>query len=269
MSTGFGQHLGKALARLSHLRTVSRAIAKRTLGIEKKRRRRDTVYADFMAWFAARSDRFFFVQVGANDGVMDDPIHQWVRTHNWSGILIEPQEDEFNRLRENYAGLSGLLFENVAIAERPGEVTLYSMKQEQITREYQRGFATLCPERTSMAGLPRETVKITVVPAVPLTDIVKTHGVYQIDLLQIDVEGYDFKVMRSLDFSLVRPLVMCFERIHLSWIDRIAVHAFLWRRNYHYFAGATDNYAIDQQVWVKFCGAQRDSEDTGNTPFQE
>jgi hypothetical protein len=37
-----------------------------------------------------------------------------------------------------------------------------------------------------------------------------------VDVLQIDAEGYDYKVLRQWDFSLGRPSIINFERARLS-----------------------------------------------------
>lgn len=40
-----------------------------------------------------RDSQFFFVQVGANDGVNDDPLRACVLKYRLSGLLIEPLPD--------------------------------------------------------------------------------------------------------------------------------------------------------------------------------
>jgi hypothetical protein len=60
---------------------------------------------------------FFFIQIGAYDGRKGDPIYELVRVNRCSGILVEPQPDIFERLKQNYAGFSGLAFEQAAIVE--------------------------------------------------------------------------------------------------------------------------------------------------------
>ena len=59
----------------------------------------------------------FFVQVGANDGVFRDPLHEAIRANqSWRGIFIEPLKEPFDRLTVNYAGYGNrFTFENVAI----------------------------------------------------------------------------------------------------------------------------------------------------------
>jgi len=49
-----------------------------------------------------RPDDFFFIQVGAYDGVTGDPICGYIRRYGWRGILLEPQRDVFLLLQKNY-----------------------------------------------------------------------------------------------------------------------------------------------------------------------
>ena len=73
-----------------------------------------------------KTDDFFFVQIGAFDGVTADPIYELVQSRNWRGVLVEPQIEAFERLQENYAGQDGLQFFNVAICDHDGEIDLFT-----------------------------------------------------------------------------------------------------------------------------------------------
>jgi Methyltransferase FkbM domain len=83
-------------------------------------------------YLASREDPrpFFFLQVGAYDGVIDDPLHERVREGNWHGILVEPQPSHFRRLLENYAGIEGLTFVNAAISEERGLRRMFVIQDE-------------------------------------------------------------------------------------------------------------------------------------------
>lgn len=48
------------------------------------------------------TDDFFFIQIGSNDGILHDQIHNYVMKYNWSGVLIEPVKYIFNSLVKNY-----------------------------------------------------------------------------------------------------------------------------------------------------------------------
>ncbi|MBT8114607.1 MAG: hypothetical protein KJP04_04470, partial [Arenicella sp.] len=59
----------------------------------------------------------FFVQVGSNDGIHGDPLHDIIATNkNWIGIFIEPVGFLFERLVRNYGISKRFIFENKAIA---------------------------------------------------------------------------------------------------------------------------------------------------------
>src|SRR5262245_33603946 len=75
---------------------------------------------------ASRAPNFFFIQIGANDGVTSDPIRKYILNYHWRGILVEPQPDIFRALVANYDGETQLIFENVAIAPEDGIVSLFS-----------------------------------------------------------------------------------------------------------------------------------------------
>src|ERR1700682_1765375 len=69
-----------------------------------------------------------FVQIGSNDGMKNDPLHRYIRKNGWKGILVEPDKVNFNKLRNNYSQVNGLLFENVGIGPERGEILFYRLK---------------------------------------------------------------------------------------------------------------------------------------------
>src|SRR6187200_2805360 len=78
---------------------------------------------------STRTDDFFVIQIGACDGLLADPIHRWIQSFKWRGILVEPQRVEFEKLTNTYKqDQDRLVFENVAICDRDGTCTLYRMK---------------------------------------------------------------------------------------------------------------------------------------------
>jgi hypothetical protein len=47
---------------------------------------------------SAERPNSFFVQIGANNGLTDDPIRQFVTKYHWHGVLVEPQPQVFQQL---------------------------------------------------------------------------------------------------------------------------------------------------------------------------
>jgi len=79
---------------------------------------------DLAATLSGLGRDVFFVQVGAMDGVWLDPIHEFVTSLAWRGILLEPLPDMFARLKANYAGCEGLTFIDAAITDFDGTIEM-------------------------------------------------------------------------------------------------------------------------------------------------
>ena len=83
-------------------------------------------------------------------------------------------------------------------------------------------------------------------------DLVERHHVSRIDLLQCDVEGYDFDIIKLVDFQKIRPAIIQFEynkiRNPQSAVDELAMClAFL--RDHHY--EIIDSSHCDKIAWTE------------------
>jgi FkbM family methyltransferase len=176
----------------------------------------------------ARSSDVFFVEIGAMDGIAFDPLYHAVRKHRWRGLLVEPLPDLFAQLSRTYAGRDGIILENVAIGESPGSMTMMRVRPEAVTQglvpSWARGMSSVFEDRNGLAGhrisgedfdkirphIVRETVRCDT-----LDNLLRKHSIAKIDVLQIDVEGYDYHVLKQLDFSRFRPTVIRMEWCNL------------------------------------------------------
>jgi FkbM family methyltransferase len=172
-------------------------------------------------YLASRVDArtFFFVQVGAHDGVMDDPLHRRVRQGRWHGILIEPQALPFARLVENYVGLEGLTFVNAVVAERPGTRELYVIQDEDgETIESMSGAASLREEHLhrpfEFVAIPGSRIGSVEVVSTTFSELLS--DITYLDLLQIDAESYDLELLKLFDFGRLTPPIVRFEHRQMS-----------------------------------------------------
>ena len=69
-----------------------------------------------------------FVQLGSNDGLSGDPLHELVRERRWTGLLVEPIPALFERLQANYRDVDGLQFLQCAVGDQDGPITLYRVQ---------------------------------------------------------------------------------------------------------------------------------------------
>ena len=196
---------------------------------------------DVINVFAIGRSDLFFLQIGANDGATNDPISSAVRRHGLRGCLVEPQPLAFERLKATYAGLQGLIFENAAIADREGTRPLYSLDLQKIAdaglrfknptglASFDRAHVAAHLERTidRQAAIARsydiaDFLVETAVPTTTVDALLRKHAIERVDLLMIDVEGYDFEVIKGVDVERYRPSLIIYEHIHLSGEDRVA-----------------------------------------------
>jgi FkbM family methyltransferase len=183
-------------------------------------------------------DEFFFIQIGAFDGVTGDPIYELVRRHNWHGVLVEPQSSVFERLQSNYAGQPGLQFFNVAIGPQDGELTLFSRPNGDVC-------ASVAKHRVQKPGERKSDVQVARVPCWTLRTLLeRAQAPRSIDLLQIDAEGWDYEIIRSIEFSAVRPRIIRYEHQVLSERDRNACLALLAECGYRFLLEDADTTAV-------------------------
>ncbi len=161
-------------------------------------------------------DNFFFVQVGANDGVMNDPIYHVVtKGRNIRGILLEPIEEYFQKLKENYSSKKdSLIFVNRALySEDDQEITLYKIDSDaKGIEDWMKGIASINPEHYKRTGKVKdEWVKGEKVKTITWKTLFKQYGVDNIDLLLLDTEGYDYTLLKMFPFDELKPKVIQFE----------------------------------------------------------
>lgn len=164
-----------------------------------------------------RGAQLRFVQVGANDGVFGDPLRHYVLNYAWTGVLVEPQPAVFQLLKKNYASQANLNFENVAISSLAGSISLYLPPAEAVEPTYAQSVASAKAAITArQLGLKaRELVEISV-PCMTLNALCEKYNMTEFDVLQIDTEGYELEVIKSLDFKRCDVALIQFEHGHLN-----------------------------------------------------
>lgn len=197
----------------------------------------------------AEQEAIFFVQIGAMDGVSNDPIHDLVKAHGWRGILVEPMRDHFERLQQTYAGCPGLIFENAAIAEYTGAGTMYRIPTETMVEHnlprWTLEASSFFMDRTALAS---ESIKPHVtqepVRCIRLNDLLVHHDVKSIDVLQLDAEGSDFKILRQLNFERFRPAIINMEIVNLPNSELAKCKQLLDKHRYLYSKTGYDLLAV-------------------------
>lgn len=168
------------------------------------RRLLETEFADL----AINIPNLFFIEVGANDGITVDPLYELIIKHKWDGILIEPNPLMVKGLKNTYANNTNLIIEECLISESDGVIDFYYNGDNNTTLHN-----TLCKSYADMHfGTYSKAV-----PTLSLTfdSLLKKHNINKVDLLMIDVEGYDAVLLKNFPYHITKPKLVRAEHTHI------------------------------------------------------
>lgn len=222
-------------------------------------------FNDLIRAYAPTVEEFAFVQVGANDGRIGDPLYSFITEYGWRGVLIEPQKEVFEeRLLLNYSGNDKLSFENVAIDEVDGQrelfmlsfstkrwaVGLSSFRRSHLEHHIDNGYVDrmIGAERQKLPEDRASYISSETVTTMSFNSLLDKYGFKRLDLLQMDAEGYDYKLLKLFDFDRLRPAIVQLEMHVMSEQERRESRERLERYGYLTFKDYINMVAIQQSV---------------------
>jgi len=198
---------------------------------------------------------FTFVQVGAHDGVRHDPINKYIKSMGWGGLLIEPVPRYFEQLKKNYALYKKLKFANYAIAETSGKKKIYGVSQKAPWYLWQMARTKDSFSRRAMLhntwfmpGIAKYVVTRNVKTA-RLKKVLEEFEMGHVHLYVIDTEGYDYQVLKQIDFDNDPPEYIYFEHLLLSKKDKRSAWSLLENNGYEVVIQGMYNTVAYRQKW--------------------
>jgi FkbM family methyltransferase len=166
-----------------------------------------------VAQIAYRDGGFSFIQIGANDGVSFDDFF-WLVTHfNGYGLTIEPMADAYERLVHNYRPYSGVVPLRMAVHPTLSDIKVFRVAVSELESvpPWAYGSASMDPSWLPRQGVDSELLESEACPAMHLMSVIEQYQIRDLNVLQIDAEGFDLEVIKMLDFSRLRPDLIRFE----------------------------------------------------------
>jgi len=185
----------------------------------------------------ARPD-FVFLQVGAFDGMANDPVRPLVQEFGIRGIIVEPQAKAFEALKKLYADHPQVILVNAAVAEANGSRNFFTADSGPIQQ------ASFDQAHLLKHRIPADRIVCQQVRCVTITSLLEEHGLERLDLVQVDAEGYDARIVRTIDFGRVTPRIIRFEHVHLKNDDCDACVEMLASHGYRFMTERRDIIAI-------------------------
>ncbi|OZA13458.1 MAG: hypothetical protein B7Y02_06030, partial [Rhodobacterales bacterium 17-64-5] len=110
--------------------TEAKTERRRTWGLGRDSARR-TSFRDALDALVAPGEMVNILQIGANDGLINDPLHGFLRAHpdRTQIILVEPQADLIPILSDTYAFHPRKIIREAAVGPA-GHLTLYRLRKQ-------------------------------------------------------------------------------------------------------------------------------------------
>lgn len=183
----------------------------------------------------------FYVDVGAHHPKRFSNTYLFYKL-GWRGINIDAMPgsmDNFKAVRPEDINLE------VAVSDIKGIIRYYIFNEPALNT-----FSDGEARRKDGKGNYKIVDEI-YLPTVPLSEILQKYwsGDKQIDFLNIDVEGLDFKVLKSVNWTLHRPKIILVEDLanDLENLEQSEIFIFLKNKNYTLFAKTFNTLIFQRQ----------------------
>jgi len=151
---------------------------------------------------------------------------------------VEPQPGAFARLQQTYRNQKQVTLLQAAIAETEGTRELFCPRgPASMTASFDR-------RHLLKHNIPERDIVSQTVPCHTVESALRAAGLNQVDLIQIDAEGYDWPIIRSIDFVRTKPRIIRFEYRHMSDGDADACIAHLASNGYRFVLESHDIIAV-------------------------
>jgi len=140
----------------------------------------------------------FFIEIGAGDGMHLSNTYLLEKHFNWNGILIEPNKSFYNMCRNLR---TCKIINRILLDSNLSRIKFY----EKINGEFSHseGYGNV------LASEIREMYEIESIKFDEIFDDLL--NIPKIDFLSIDTEGSEVEILRSIDFSIYKPKIICIE----------------------------------------------------------
>ena len=167
--------------------------------------------------------------------------------------MVEPVPYVFERLRRNYAHVDRVTLENAAISDHDGLLTFYFF-EEAIGSDRSR-----VPEQYHLLGSASRDVLLRHIdvpdrerrivseqlPCMTFDTLCRRHAIERIDVLVVDAEGHDCKIVRQMDFARLRPRILAYEDVHAEDAERAGCEEMLTELGYEMMREGFDTWCVD------------------------
>lgn len=205
--------------------------------------------AAFADFFSRNNKKVTVVQIGANDGFNHDPIHKFIKRDRWKGVLVEPQKEVYEKyLKRLHAKSDEIHTVNAAMDRTDGTSSIYKISfsnarwatglttfnrniiEKAVVSDHVKSCAL--KEGVSIPKAVEDRFIEEKIPTISPKTLLQKYKIDKIDWLQIDVEGFDYEIIKMFDIPSTQPKVIVFEQYNLSAAEKQECYQHLTQNNY-------------------------------------
>lgn len=166
-------------------------------------------------------DNGIFVEAGANDGQTQSNTAYFARYRGWRGLLVEPIPELAARCA---VARPESIVENCALVASDADGTSVPMTFCGLMSVVDGGWSDPEAERAHVETgkqIQSLTTYHVDVPGRPLSALLDKHKMTRVDLLSLDVEGFERQALEGLDLKRHRPRFVLVEARFREEIDQL------------------------------------------------
>ncbi len=187
------------------------------------------------------------LQIGANDGVVNDPLREHILVSNWRCLLVEPVPYLYARLQQNYRKLDRVECLNVAVSDSPDEADFFFIREDVLPQlpdwASQIGSFSLDHIRKHFRCLDENWISKKRLRIISIQDLMSREMSSGFDFVHLDVEGHEARLIKGILEAGKTPKVILFESHHLGE-EKIEVEGLLAQHGYQFQAHGMDTLAM-------------------------
>ena len=187
------------------------------------------------------------IQIGANDGVSHDHLHNIIKKFKLESLLLEPINKYFLDLMKNYSNYKNVRFENSALSINNEILFLYKVNPEYFNKygTLSNGISSFYKEHLLKHGIKKNHIIQEKVNQISFDELLKKYNINSFDLLLIDTEGYDCHIVNDffLKIPKIKPIII-FEWSHIKNDELENTLNAIINKNYSFFPIGDDIFCF-------------------------
>lgn len=190
-----------------------------------------------------------FLQIGANDGYLSDPLNLAIFRHRLCGTFVEPQSNHFRELQKTYRNFAGMQFLQYAVATSRGSMTMYTLDCGRGRLPgWAQGVGTLSREQIGKFGDQIADIDSYIrtdnVECITVADLLTCCAYPDPDILVVDAEGFDHVILSQFDFARLSAKLVVYETESMGKEHAEQLAAKMDAAGFAVFAAGQDTIAL-------------------------